>query len=271
MASPVTTFDDIPFLSINHQSLSLGQALRYLQLSGRLNPWLREIVGQHVIHQALQEQDRALPVSLAEFEAAIAQFRQQKHLNNPHDFEQWLVDQNMTYEIFQRRMALGIKLEKFKAAIAAPDLDAQFQSQKGQFSEVDLYCILGSDRPLLEQIANGLRQATLSINEVIHRYERINPPQITVINGLVPIAQLPEDLRSPILHAAAGDVLGPYALGEQWVIVGIQQLVWASLDSLRSTLEEQLFQAWLSRHLEKALVEFSSLNASELFQSVDNH
>ncbi|WP_204154329.1 hypothetical protein [Leptolyngbya sp. CCY15150] len=255
VSEPVQSFDDVPFLAINQQSLSLGTVLRYLQLSGRLSPLIQDIVSQHIVHQAIQAQDADLPVSVEEVEGAIAQFRQQQRLIPDEAFARWLGAQNLTREVFHKRMILTLKLEQFKAKIAAPDLLAYFQQQQGLLSEADLCCILAVDGTLLETIAPSLRDRTLTMDQVIQTYERREPQQVTVLRGLIPIAQLPEAVRSPVMTVPLGTLIGPILVGQQWTLLQVENRVTAQLtDQVRRELQDRLFQRWLTQQLDQVMV-----------------
>ncbi|TVQ17904.1 MAG: hypothetical protein EA367_16245 [Leptolyngbya sp. DLM2.Bin15] len=242
-------------MAINQQSLSLGTVLRYLQLSGRLSPLLQDIVSQHLVHQAIQTQDADLPVSMEAIEGAIAQFRQQQRLTQDQAFTRWLGTQNMTLEVFRKRMILTLKLEQLKAKIAAPDLLACFQQQQGLLSEADLCCILAVDGALLERIAPSLRDRTLTVDQVIQTYERSKPQQVTVLRGLIQIAQLPEAVRSPVMTVPLGTLIGPIHVGQQWALLQVENRVTAQLtDQVRRELQDRLFQRWLAQQLEQVMV-----------------
>mgnify|MGYP000052991760 CR=1 FL=1 len=255
VSEPVQSFDDVPFLAVNQQSLSLGTVLRYLQLSGRLSPLIQDIVSQHIVHQAIQSQDANLPVSVEDVEGAIAQFRQQQRLIPDEAFARWLGAQNLTREVFHKRMILTLKLEQFKAKIAAPDLLAYFQQQQGLLSEADLCCILAVDGTLLETIAPSLRDRTLTMDQVIQTYERTEPQQVTVLRGLIPIAQLPEAVRSPVMTVPLGTLIGPILVGQQWTLLQVENRVTAQLtDQVRRELQDRLFQRWLAQQLDQVMV-----------------
>ncbi|MGB3514805.1 MAG: hypothetical protein WBA43_00010 [Elainellaceae cyanobacterium] len=255
VSEPVQSFDDVPFLAVNQQSLSLGTVLRYLQLSGRLSPLIQDIVSQHIVHQAIQAQDANLPVSVEDVEGAIAQFRQQQRLIPDEAFARWLGAQNLTREVFHKRMILTLKLEQFKAKIAAPDLLAYFQQQQGLLSEADLCCILAVDGVLLETIAQSLRDRSLTIDQVIQTYERTEPQQVTVLRGLIPIAQLPEAVRSPVMTVPLGTLIGPILVGQQWTLLQVENRVTAQLtDQVRRELQDRLFQRWLTQQLDQVMV-----------------
>lgn len=72
----MSDLQNLPFLNIDDQPLSLGQLLQYLQVSGNLLPFLQEIVGQHVIYQEIQAR-QDLEVSASQLVSGLAQLRSQ--------------------------------------------------------------------------------------------------------------------------------------------------------------------------------------------------
>ena len=46
-----------PFLTVNDDPISLGQSLKYLQASGKLQSFLGEMLRQYVIVHALQSRE----------------------------------------------------------------------------------------------------------------------------------------------------------------------------------------------------------------------
>jgi hypothetical protein len=258
---PIPSFDESPFLVIDDDAVSLGRSLRYLQLSGRLVPLIREIATQHLLHRAFQQHDRQLAVSVAEFEGAIAQFRQEQQLVSPDRFEQWLGQQHLSYEVFQKRMTLALKLEKLKAAIASPHLEAAFQQQKDQLTEANVRCIFGN-QPILTAIAPALHREPLHWKSILEPYERINPPQVTVVQGLISMHQLPHHLRSPVLSANLETWIGPFPVGDsnQQVLIQVEQHHLPSLgsDRIRRRLQDQVFQRWLEQQLDRITVAMDS-------------
>jgi hypothetical protein len=254
---PILSFDESPFLVIDNDAVSLGRSLRYLQLSGRLVPLIREIAAQHLIHRTLQQHDRQLAVSVAEFEGAIAQFRHEHQLVSPDRFEQWLDQQHLSYEVFQTRITLALKLEKLKAAIAAPNLEQAFQTQKEALTEAELRCIFG-DKPTLTAIATALQREPSNWRPVVAAYEQAEPPQVSVVQGGIGMNQLPPHLRSPVSTAKLGAWVGPLPVGasdQQQVFIQVQQRHLPSLcDRTRRQLQDQLFQQWLNHQLDRITV-----------------
>jgi len=68
------------FLTVDDQPISLAQALKYLQSSGKLQPFIVEILRQYIIEQELQTRDDLGP---ALTEQAVIDFRLQRQLTDP--------------------------------------------------------------------------------------------------------------------------------------------------------------------------------------------
>ena len=68
------------FLTVDDAPLTLGQALRYLESSGKLESVLWEIIRQHVIEQELQQQD--LAINPDEIDQIVINFRLKNFQNS---------------------------------------------------------------------------------------------------------------------------------------------------------------------------------------------
>lgn len=74
------------FLIVDEQSISLKQALIYLQSAGKLGPFVQEILRQYVLEQELKARDN-LTINPAMIEQAVIDFRLQHQLSDPKVFQ----------------------------------------------------------------------------------------------------------------------------------------------------------------------------------------
>lgn len=242
------TFDALPFLTIADQTLSLGQVLRYLQLSGKLVPLIQELVAQHVIYQEMQTR-QDLDIELSELEQAMVDFRVNQKLLDADAFQRWLNQQGMDYSTFQRRMFVNFKLEKLKTQIAEPSLPAYFTHHQALLDEVELSCVAIADKALAEQLTRRLLAAT-DFEKVVKEYALTHLNKVSVWRKSVRYSQLPEDLREAIATAMIGDSIGPLQIEGQWCLFRIEQFHPAVLESpLKQELQEKLFQQWLAKQV----------------------
>ena len=80
------------FLVVDNHSISLAQALKYLQASGKIQLLIGDILRQHVIEQELQARTD-LDINPALTEQAIIDFRLQNQLTDSKRFQEWLASQ----------------------------------------------------------------------------------------------------------------------------------------------------------------------------------
>ncbi|KAM3091039.1 peptidylprolyl isomerase [Phormidesmis sp. 146-12] len=238
------TFDALPFLTIADQTLSLGQVLRYLQLSGKLVPLIQEVVAQHVTYQEIEAR-KDLDVDIGELEQAIVDLRVNQKLLDAAAFQKWLNQQGMDYTTFQSRMFINFKLEKLKTQIAEPSLSSYFTHHQALLNEVELSCVAIADKCLAEQLTRRLLAAT-DFEKVVKEYALDHLNKVSIWRKSVRYGQLPENLREAIATSAVGDSIGPLQLEGQWCLFRIEQFHPAVLESaLKQELQEKLFQKWL--------------------------
>jgi hypothetical protein len=117
--STMTDLNTLPFITIDNYTLSLGRALQYLQVAGKLTPLLQEIVGLHLVFETLEARSDEFTVENAEIEQKIIDFRIQEQLTDPQQFQNWLTQQGIEYKTFVQRVWMTLRIERLKAALAA--------------------------------------------------------------------------------------------------------------------------------------------------------
>ncbi|GAP96046.1 peptidyl-prolyl cis-trans isomerase [Leptolyngbya sp. NIES-2104] len=237
-------FDSTALLTIDDTSLSLGTVLRYYQLSGRLLPWIRDIVEQHIIFSEVQRRDD-LNVTLAEVEQAAVEVRVQQKLTDATIFQQWLDSQGMNYELFQNRIILNLKLEKLKSKIAAPNLQALFDEQKSLLDQVEVTCVVFAEEAHAGRFKGQVLKSQ-DFDRVVSEYTIADPLKVSVMKSGIRFGQLPEDVRGSLQTATVGELVGPVNMEQRWCVFRIEQFSPATLEgAVQKSLEDRLFQQWL--------------------------
>jgi hypothetical protein len=114
----MTDLNTLPFITIDSYTLSLGRALQYLQVAGKLTPLLQEIVGLHLVFETLQERSDEFTIENAEIEQQIIDFRIREQLTDAEQFQIWLTQQGIEYKTFVQRVWMALRIERLKAALA---------------------------------------------------------------------------------------------------------------------------------------------------------
>lgn len=91
------------FLSIDDDSLTLGQVLRYLESSGKLESFLLQIIRQHVVEKELQTQQVAINPDI--IDQMVMDFRLENQLTEYESFQEWLASEGIDSTTFRQQIA----------------------------------------------------------------------------------------------------------------------------------------------------------------------
>ncbi|MEB3293747.1 MAG: hypothetical protein VKJ24_11365 [Synechococcales bacterium] len=252
----MSTLDEQPFIAIGEQILSLGQVLRYLQVSGKLLPLLQDIVLEHVVFQELQHRSE-LTISLAQLEQAAIDFRVQNQLLEPEVFQQWLQQQGIDHEMFQRRVALKLQLEHLKQTIAAPQLEQVFAERSASLAEVKVSCIALRQAALAVDLQAQLLADPDRFTEIVKAFTLEHIQETATLQQTLRCHQLPDPFHDLDLADACGKILGPWAVGDRTCLFRIEAYRPAVLvGAVQQELQEQLFQQWLVQQTSQLKIQF---------------
>ncbi|MBW4422524.1 MAG: hypothetical protein KME13_25485 [Myxacorys californica WJT36-NPBG1] len=246
------------FLIIDQQPISLAQALGYLQVSGHLQPFLLEILHQHVLSHAVKSQ---VAFSPAEIEQRLIEFRMDYQLMNADEFQRWLIDRGTDYETFRQQFVWDIAVETLKDQICQPNLQAVFLQRKSSFDRVVLswigVSVEAEVQSLQQQIAAGEE-----FEQLVDCLRSQQPDTITALSEVLTWEELPEVLREAIQktpqEARLGALIGPVAIDDYWYLVQLEDWLPAELDEeLEAHLADEIFEQWLTEKVEAMTVQLS--------------
>ncbi|MEM1367202.1 MAG: hypothetical protein AAGG02_04135, partial [Cyanobacteria bacterium P01_H01_bin.15] len=156
-------------LTIDGRPLSWQEILGGMQLFGKMQPFLQEVVGQYVLLQELTARED-LPVSSSEMMEAIMEFRLKQQLNDSEKFDAWLKRETLNNDTFQQRIAMSIKLKKLKAAIAEPGLDVYFNEHKHDLERLKLQCLVTSEESLARQFMSRIQAEDVTMSQLANEH-----------------------------------------------------------------------------------------------------
>lgn len=233
------------FLTADDQLISLGQALRYLESSGKLQPVLWEVVRQHVIEQELQAREE-LDISSDVIEQVVSDFRLEHQLTDIKNFQKWLASEGLDYASLRKQIAFSLKLERLKAQVTDPNLQEYFIERKLFLDRVVLSRLVVEEQALAEELKSQILEDGARLEQLVQEY---SIAEERIVNGMMgPISRgtMPDALRAAIDLAKPGELIGPLELEGQWCLVRVEQFLSAALDSqLKQELKDELFEQWL--------------------------
>ncbi len=241
------------FLTVNDQSISLAQALEYLQLPGKLQPFLAEILQQYILDQELKARDD-LEINSALTEQAVIDFRLERQLSDPAKFQAWLASNGIDYASFHRRIAADFKLEKLRDQITAPKLQEYFIERKIFLDQVVLSRIVVADKEVADELYSQIEEGD-RFEPLAQEYSLTDDRSFNGMMGPVSRGELPDTIRALVDLANPGELVGPVEVEGQYCLLRVEQFLPASLDSqVKQELQNQLFEQWLAEKMEKMTV-----------------
>lgn len=248
------TKNDQDFLLIEDHPISLTQALKYLQSSGKLQPFIVEIIREYVIEQELQTQEN-LDVSPAVTEQAVIDFRLQNQLTDPQRFQEWLTNNSIAYADFHNQVTSSFKLTKLKAQITEQKIPEYFIERKIFLDRVVLSRIIVDNQELAEELSSQLEDGA-AFEELAREYSIAEDRIVNGMMGPVSRGAMPDVLRAAVDSTNQRQVLKPLELEGRWILFRVEHFLPASLEDsqLKQALENELFEQWLAEKIQTMVV-----------------
>lgn len=242
------------FLTVDDQPISLAQALKYLQSSGKLQPLIVEILRQYIIEQELQTRDD-LDISPALTEQAVIDFRLQRQLTDPKQFQEWLASNGTDYSTFHNQVTFGFKLEKLKVQVTEPKLQEYFIERKLFLDRVVLSRIIVDNKELAEELSSQIEEGA-AFEDLAREYSIADDRIVNGMMGPVSRGTMPDVLRAMVDSVSQRDIVGPLELEGRWGLFRVEQLLPASLEDsqLKQALQNELFDRWLTAKIQTMVV-----------------
>lgn len=246
--------ESLAFLTVDDQPISIGEAVKYLQISGKLGNFIGDILRQYVIEQELRTREDIV-ISPAVTEQAIIDFRLKNELPDPQSFQAWLRNNGTDYATFHGTVAFGFKLEKLKAAITEPKLQEFFIERKIFLDRVILSRIIVDNRELAEELHAQIEEGA-SFEQLAREYSLADDKIVNGMMGPVSRGTMPDILRAAIDVTSPGKLVGPIELDQRYGLFRVEQFLSASLEDtqLKQALQNELFEKWLAEKIQKLTV-----------------
>jgi len=238
------------FLTIDDQPISMGQVFRYLQANRKLDGFIGDIVRQFVIERELQSQSH-LSIGSAVVEQAVIDFRLQNQLTDPKQFQDWLVNNGLTYEAFHSQLGMNFRMKSLKDNVTEARLPEYFIERKVYLDRVVISRIIVNEKELADELKSQLQEGS-SFDQLAKEYSITDD---RIMNGMVgPVSRgtMPDMLRAAVDMANPGEIVGPLGLDDRWGLFRVEAFLPASLDDpqVKQALQDELFEHWLAEKMQ---------------------
>ena len=244
------TVDTNKLITIDDESISLQQAIRYLHGAGELPRFMQKILYQHVLQGEITQRGNSLKVDDQMIEQAIAQFLTQQKLTDPTAFEKWLQSQGINYDMFRQRIENSIALQKLKAELTNAQVQEYFEANRELLAVVVLSRIVVEDRELAESLYAQIENFSKTFEEMAREHSVTQDKTFGGMMGALQVGQLPENTRDSVKGKQEGDLIGPLPVDERYAILRVEKYTEAKLEGqLLLQLQERFFEQWTQTKL----------------------
>jgi parvulin-like peptidyl-prolyl isomerase len=139
-----------------------------------------------------------------------------------------------------------LKIEKLKAEVTEPKLEEYFNANKALLNQAVLSRIVVADLDLALTLRSQIVEDNSKFELLAREHSLTDDRLVNGMMGLVPLGQLPEQIRQFVTTASPGDLIGVLEIEGRYALLRVEQFIPASLEgSLKHELQEQLFEQWL--------------------------
>lgn len=244
-----------PFMLIGEDELSLAEALKYLQTSGKLQSFVTEIARQYVLEKELQGQETT-DLDTEKLQKSLADFRAQNKLNDPQKFQQWLDANGMNYGMLESQIASGFKMLQLKNSLTEGKVEDYFNERQPFLDSVILSRIVVQDKELADSIYRKIAEEGANFEELVKEFSITNDRNFKGLIGPVSLGTLPEEVKSALEGANSGQIMSPFNIDGYWCVFRFEEFQPASMDNpnLKKRLENEIFEGWLAEKLQNLKV-----------------
>lgn len=241
------------FLTVDEQSISLNQALKYLQASGNLQPFVMAIVRQNMIEQEIKMRTD-IEIAPELIEQSIIDFRLGNQLTDQQSFQTWLVSNGLDYQTFHQQITFGFKQEKLRAKVTEPKIQEYFIENKLILDKLVLSRIIVDNKELAEELKSQILEGA-RFEQLAQEYSVADDRVFNGMMGPISRGQMPEFLRVLVEQASPGELIGPTHYEEWYGLFRVEKFLPASLEGqLKQDLQNQIFEQWLQEKMQNLTI-----------------
>lgn len=239
-----------PFLKVNEDSISLGDALDYLKAAGGYHRMMTDIMRQYLLQKEL-EQRPDIKFSDFQVDQAVMDFRVANNLGEPKLFQEWMQVNGVNYDEFRKNIAFGFKVEQLKTEVTEPKLEEYFQERKPLLDRVVLSRLILKDQEIAENLKAKILDDRTQFESLVRTYSITDDRAANGMMGAVPKGKMPDIMKTAIDLANPGEIVGPLKIDDRYCLFRVEQFIPVSLEEepLKHELKNQLFERWVQDKL----------------------
>ncbi|AFY83839.1 peptidylprolyl isomerase [Oscillatoria acuminata] len=234
----------VDLMKIGTDTISLQEALSYLKQSGQFGQFVSTVLREYIIEREIQILEFC--PSQTEIEQFLLDFRIQNRIIESQAFEQWLFQNQLTYEQFRERSLKGLNFQKLREQVVQGKVEAFFAENSRLFDRLVLSRLVVEGPNLSHKIGEMLNQDPQQFKALVGEYSIAEDRVLDGRMGVFPWQELPPQLKSELDGKSPGDIVGPIVVDGLFCFFKIDQILEAKLnDTICQEIENRLFEEWL--------------------------
>ncbi|MDJ0589448.1 MAG: peptidylprolyl isomerase [Pleurocapsa sp. MO_226.B13] len=217
---------------------------------------LPQLIKESIIDEAIE----TIECTAEEINAACQIFYQQNQLHTETQRQDWAINQGMNQTDLEEIATRQLKIEKLKLAKWESVLEGYFLQRKSQLDKISFSIIRTSDRDLAQEIYFRIQDREQTFAELAQQYSEGIEANMGGMVAPVELGSLPPAFARLLQNRQPGELLPPFPMGEHTVVIQIERVMPAKLDSLtRKRLLHEQFQAWLQKQIKERGIAIKNL------------
>lgn len=213
--------------------------LRQLHRHNLLAPLLRaELVARTVADEPVSSQERT---------EALTSWLGQQNLKDEEALTAHLQQQGLSRDDWEWQVLLPLRIRRYSGRKFGLKAEARFLARKNQLDQV-VYCLLRlKDGALARELYLRISGGETSFADLAARYSEGSERLTNGVVGPVPLTQAHPALAEKLRTSRPGETVGPFLLGEWWIVVRVERRLPASFDAaMAEQMALEQFNEWLT-------------------------
>src|SRR5580693_5412796 len=201
-------------VKIDGDEIDLAEFVRNLKLTGQFEALLEQFVRDRLALVGARK--AGIHVSEAEIQELADQFRRVRGLHRASDTNKYLNAMRISLEEFEAFITDSLYQEKMMRKVCSEQAaQGYFKLNSPKFDSIEVsHIVLDSEAKAKEMIA-VLGEAPDSFEEMAREHSIADTREQGGLIGKLLRGSLRTDVEAKVFNAAAGDLLGPFAVGDR--------------------------------------------------------
>lgn len=248
-------------LRVNDVVLRVDEVLGCIEFDSNDTSAMQNLVNIAILREALQRE--TAPVSQDDLQQAMDTFRRQRGLHSAVETHTWLAERGISHEQLEGIVFQQTAASRFRSRVVAQDVEPYFEEHRDEFDTVVVALISYRDEQSAREDIDRIRQGEIDFyataeQNVLRGSEHCSlGTTVPTTIGRLQRKSLSPEVSTTLFSAAANELVGPIRLAPGWAVVRLLEITPATLDDpTRRTIEDILFERWLTEQRAKAQVEW---------------